>query len=206
MLCNNNSYANYIRFFSGRDMSLADSYKRNNSTICNAGLFDSKTSFPQGYIYEGAICMPIKTSYYISTRLICEGIFNSNAYTIEEGISTFSGEGTIIANGSTAEAMNSTLSGEGDFSSSAIVVEVLSAVLDAGARPSAFDIAQEVWQSQKTSYQTVGTMGRAVNDAGSAGNPWEAQLDINNTEGTFGKLVQDTKKDVGDAQALILAN
>ena len=43
------------------------------------------------------------------------------------------------------------------------------ATLDAGARPSAFDIAQEVWQSQKTSYNASGTMGNALNAAGSGG-------------------------------------
>ena len=46
------------------------------------------------------------------------------------------------------------------------------ATIDAGARPSAFDIAQEVWQAKKAGYPDPLTMGGALNAAGSAGDPW----------------------------------
>ena len=47
----------------------------------------------------------------------------------------------------------------------------MGATLDAGARPSAFDIAQEIWQSQAANYNAAGTMGEKLNGAGSAGDP-----------------------------------
>jgi hypothetical protein len=62
-----------------------------------------------------------------------------------------------------------------------------------------------VWAANAAQNNEAGTMGEKLNDAGAAGNPWSAETDQNVTEGTFGKLVQDTKRDVGDAQALILS-
>ena len=41
-----------------------------------------------------------------------------------------------------------------------------------GASPSEYDIAQAVWLMLKTAVDVPGTMGEALNDAGSAGNPW----------------------------------
>ena len=41
----------------------------------------------------------------------------------------------------------------------------ISANFDVLARPSAFDIAQEVWNGAATAYTGTGTMGREVQDA-----------------------------------------
>lgn len=46
------------------------------------------------------------------------------------------------------------------------------ATMDAGARPSAYDIAQEIWQARASQYNSTGTMGNKVNESGSSGNPW----------------------------------
>ncbi len=51
-------------------------------------------------------------------------------------------------------------------------------------------IAAEVWDTVLADHQTVGSTGKALNDAGSAGNPWSASLSSNNTPGTFGYFVQ----------------
>lgn len=51
-------------------------------------------------------------------------------------------------------------------------------------------IAAEVWDTILADHQTVGSTGKALNDAGSAGNPWSASLSSNNTPGTFGYFVQ----------------
>lgn len=51
-----------------------------------------------------------------------------------------------------------------------------SLTVDVGATPSAFDIAQAIWNSPKSSYNAPGTMGNAVNSAGTAGDPVEALL------------------------------
>ena len=51
-------------------------------------------------------------------------------------------------------------------------------------------IASEVWDTVLSDHQVTGSTGKALNDAGSAGNPWSSSLASNNTPGTFGYLVQ----------------
>jgi hypothetical protein len=64
-----------------------------------------------------------------------------------------------------------------------------------GATPlSPEGLANAVWSASKTEFNAAGTMGEALNDAGSAGNPWAADISTNNTEGTFGWFVQKLLK------------
>ena len=63
-----------------------------------------------------------------------------------------------------------------------------------GAQPSAFDIAQAIWQASSSQYNASGSMGEKLNNASSAGNPWSASPDLNNDTGTMGKVVNDIKK------------
>ena len=51
-------------------------------------------------------------------------------------------------------------------------------------------IAAEVWDTILADHQLAGSTGKALNDAGGAGNPWSASLASNNTPGTFGYFVQ----------------
>lgn len=46
--------------------------------------------------------------------------------------------------------------------------------------------ANAVWEELTADHNTVGTTGKALIDAGSAGNPWSSDLETNNTDGTFG--------------------
>lgn len=51
-------------------------------------------------------------------------------------------------------------------------------------------LANAVWDKVIADHQIVGSTGKALSDAGGAGNPWSADLSTNNTAGTFGYLVQ----------------
>jgi hypothetical protein len=51
-------------------------------------------------------------------------------------------------------------------------------------------LARAVWSAVASDYNTPGTLGEKLNDAGSAGNPWAAILDDNNDAGTFGERIQ----------------
>lgn len=46
-----------------------------------------------------------------------------------------------------------------------------------------------VWNALTTNHTTAGTTGKALSDAGSAGNPWSTSVTGNTTAGTFGELV-----------------
>lgn len=63
-----------------------------------------------------------------------------------------------------------------------------------GAQPSAFDIAQAIWQASSTQYNTTGSMGEKLNNASSAGNPWSASHESNNETGSMGAVINDIKK------------
>ena len=51
-------------------------------------------------------------------------------------------------------------------------------------------LASAIWNSAAGDYNTAGTMGEKLNDAGSAGNPWAALVADNGDPGTFGERLQ----------------
>ena len=51
------------------------------------------------------------------------------------------------------------------------------------------DMAAVVWDALVANHLTAGTTGKALSDAGSAGNPWSSPITGNTTAGTFGELV-----------------
>lgn len=50
-------------------------------------------------------------------------------------------------------------------------------------------LAATVWDELIAGHLTVGTTGKALSDAGAAGNPWSTPVTGNTTAGTFGELV-----------------
>lgn len=176
MLYNNNSYLNSIRTFCSREGSDAFFNKRNGMMISNA-YFGGATSFPQGYNNQYAAIMPIKTGYMIAVIMRGEGAMAGQALIREEGVAVMHGVGTLITFAVTKESDESLMAGVGNFTSVAQVEEVLRAVIDAGARPSAFDIAQEVWGGLAVDYNGENTMGRKLNSAASSGDPWEVFME-----------------------------
>lgn len=175
MLFNNSSYLNFIRTFSGREGSDSLFNKRNGLLIANA-YFGTNTSFPQGYNNQYAIVMPLTTGYNISVIMRGVGNVVAEALSREEGEAVMAGESVLISLAVTKESESATMSGVGNFISQAQVEEVLEAIIDAGARPSAFDIAQEVWGGLAVNFKATGSMGEKVNDAG---DPWG--IDVSGT-------------------------
>ena len=51
------------------------------------------------------------------------------------------------------------------------------------------DMAAAVWNALVANHLTAGTTGKALSDAGSAGNPWGSPVTGNTDAGTFGELV-----------------
>lgn len=176
---NRNFFGNNFQIAGG---DYADRFFRRNLKLRklsnNAGAFGQYTSFPQGY-------QDVSKSYIPSFRLtdFIRAHISGSSDLINTGIivpmvmsATVSGEGFLTPDAEVGKTLQATLIGVGSLGGDARNIVTMSATIDAGARPSAFDIAQEVWQSQKTSYNTVGTMGKAVNDAGAAGDPWGTDI------------------------------
>jgi hypothetical protein len=50
-------------------------------------------------------------------------------------------------------------------------------------------VTEAVWDDLTAHHTTAGTMGKALSDAGAAGNPWGSPVEGNTAAGTFGELV-----------------
>jgi hypothetical protein len=62
-------------------------------------------------------------------------------------------------------------------------------VVDIAASPSAYDIAQAVWAATAAGFNTAGTMGEKLNDAGSASNPWTEVIESGYTAAEILRLL-----------------
>jgi hypothetical protein len=68
---------------------------------------------------------------------------------------------------------------------------LLSAQASAGGGPTASEIADAVWDETTAGHSTAGTTGKALTDAGSAGDPWSTALPGAYTSGQAGKIIGD---------------
>ncbi|CAB4139862.1 hypothetical protein UFOVP353_61 [uncultured Caudovirales phage] len=95
----------------------------------------------------------------------------------------------------------------------------LEADFDILARPSAFDISQEIWNATASGYNNPGTMGEKVNDAGSASNPWTEVIESGLTAAEVMRIILSvqagksdvsgttvTFRDVGDTKNRVTAS
>jgi hypothetical protein len=159
--------------------------------IANALAFTTQTTVPEGYpSIERALIPSVETSSLIGSRiqleLLLEGdlrgdgnMESSASFDVDLDV-----EGNVLTNGSV------TLPLEIDATGDLRAQGNCSVVMDIVGKPSSYDIAQEIWQAQSSQFNTAGTMGKKLNDAGGAGNPWGAALADNNSPGTFGWFIQ----------------
>lgn len=106
--------------------------------------------------------------------------------------STLTGAATVSANLSSIVPLASALTGAATMAPNLTGLGRLEAVIDVGAGDvlSPGSLANAVWDTVIADHVTVGTTGKALSDAGGAGNPWAADTSTNNDPGTFGALVQ----------------
>lgn len=174
-LRNNQIRTEGVRWISGLGNNLPQFSKHGLWSISNAIAFGSYTSVPQGYNSINALAMPIKTGGLIAAILKADSTFENTAILgIGSMESTLNGNSTVTANANMLSNIYATLNGEANASFGLTANGLMSVVIDVGARPSAFDIAQEVWQSVAAMYNTPGTMGEKVN---ALGDPWASLIE-----------------------------
>ena len=140
--------------------------------------FGKLVSIPQGFTdaYRAVVPSLSKTDN-LRVVLCGEGTVSSTREGIGSLATVVSGEGTLTPDSELGATLSAVVVGVGSLQGTARGVGSLAVTIDAGARPSAFDIAQEVWQGQKANYNAPGTRGNALNSAGSAGDPWSTNLE-----------------------------
>lgn len=121
------------------------------------------------------------------------GTFTFTAVSSLSAISGLSGSGTWSLTGNSSLSLLVPLAGTATFSLSATSDLKGIANLEGHITPytelSPESLAAAVWNAVLSEYQEVGSTGKALNDAGAAGNPWSAVASANQDAGTMGEVV-----------------
>ena len=161
MLTRNNSNFS-ITFLGG---ALGGVGPRQKGFVANALAFGEITSIPQGYNDPArALVSTIRTGGNIAARFRPEADMAADLKAFGQMIGTFAGEADFFADGNVLSNGSATFAGEADMTADLRGRGNMEANFDILARPSAFDIAQEVWNATATGSNGTGTMGKEVQD------------------------------------------
>jgi hypothetical protein len=162
MLTRNNSNFN-VTLMGG---ALGGVRPRQKGFVANALAFGQITSIPQGYNDPTRALVPtLRTGGNISARFRPEADMAADLGAFGQMSGTFAGEADFIADGNVLANGYATFAGEADMTADLRGRGNMEANFDILARPSAFDIAQEVWNGAASAYNGTGTMGKEVQDA-----------------------------------------
>jgi hypothetical protein len=152
-----------IRFLGG---ALGGMLPRQKGFVENAQSFGQITSVPQGYNDPARALVPtIKTGGNISARFQGEAFYTADVRAFGNMAATFAAEATFTVENNVLFNTSATFAAEADMTVDLRATGNMSANFDILARPSAFDIAQEIWNAQASGYTGTGTMGKEVQDA-----------------------------------------
>lgn len=109
-----------------------------------------------------------------------------------EAIITMAGEGSLAGVVGATAGLDVVMSGVGTLTTSAegtgeMVIEIYVNESEAAVQ----QIVDAVWNALAAEYDLTGTLGEALNGAGSAGNPWITDLSAYETANTAGKILKD---------------
>ena len=138
---------------------------RQKGFVANALAFGQRTSIPQGYTDpEVALVSTIQTSESGAWRGIMRAGFEAQAHVGQQGSLDLQAEADLTMTANTRQSSSLDLVAEADLTMSLAQSMQMSLPMDILARPSAFDIAQEVWNGAASGYNGAGTMGKEVQD------------------------------------------
>jgi hypothetical protein len=138
------------------------------SILNNAAMFGQITSVPQGMNGQNALRMTLKVGGNISARFRSESALTGSLSALGNMAATVLGEFDMIGNANVASNGYATFAAEADMIAAASGIGSMSANMDLLARPSANDIAQEVWNARSAAFTSPGTLGRKLTDAEAA--------------------------------------
>jgi hypothetical protein len=137
-----------------------------NCFVANGMHFGQTTSVPQGYNDPARSLTPtIKTGGQIAARAQGEAAVAADLKATGNIAGLMDAEADLVGNANVYFNGSGTFDAEADMTAALGATGNITATMDLLARPSAFDIAQEVWNGAATAYDSAGTMGRKVNAA-----------------------------------------
>jgi hypothetical protein len=189
VLKGNNDNVSGMRWLTGTYATIRDTTQDQNKIMNNGLAFGMKVGYPYGYNGLNGFLLPQQPGGFIRATLSGESSFGAVISSLGNMYATLTGEGVMTLGANIAFNMYCTMIGEGNLTPDLKAKAWMWATLDAGARPSAYDIAQEIWQAQATQYNSTGTMGEKLNGAGTAGNPWTEVIESGLTAGQVMKII-----------------
>ena len=138
------------------------------SLFNNAAMFGQITSVPQGMNGQNALRMTFKVGGNISARFRADLDSTAEISAVGNMDASFDAEVFWLADGNVALNGYATFLGEFDMVAAISAIGSMSASMDLIARPSANDIAQEVWSVQSGAFLAPGSTGKKLSDAKAA--------------------------------------
>ena len=189
MLKGNNDNVSSMRWLGGTYATIIDTTGDQNKIYNNGLAFGMKVGKPYGYNGLNGFLLPQQPGGFIRATLTGSADLSATISSIANMQATLTGEGTLVPDINAAYNMYCTMIGAGNLTPGLKAKAWMWATLDAGARPSAFDIAQEILNSQASQYNNVNTIGEKINSSGSSGNPWTEVIESGLTAGEVMKII-----------------
>jgi hypothetical protein len=155
-------WANRPLGFPGKDFA--------RNPVSNARNFNNGgfVSVPVGY-YHNALIMPLKIGGIACTIKTGGALTVTEIIGVADLASTMNGSSALYADGAMGRNLECTIEGNGGLTASIEAKGLISCVIQIGANPSAFDIAQAVLNALAAQYNIPGTIGAAIQSSSSGG-------------------------------------
>lgn len=168
-------------------------YSAGTGSVSNAasiaGLFATATLAGIGVISNGAMGLTVE----MVATLAGTGSLSASVIGQLQAIASLSGSSTVTAAQSALAGMVASLAGSGlitDAQQEALG-QMTANIYVNQSQATVQEIVDGVWEALAADHNNTGTMGEAMNGAGSAGNPWITDLSGYNTPDTAGKILKD---------------
>ena len=178
-------------------------YRPSWSAVSLRMTFDNDyASFPVGY-YQNGIVLPMKYGG-IACTIRCGGSLAASIAATASIGTTLSGAGSLSVYG--YKGLNGAVSvfGSCSFTPGIAARANISCTVTIGAQPSAFDIAQAIWNATATQYNVAGSMGQKLNAAGGSADPLTNDVPGSYAPGTAGEAIGKIKNNLTLTQFLAL--
>lgn len=168
-------------------------YSGGTSSVSNAasiaGLFASATLAGIGIISDAAMGLTVE----MVATLAGTGSLSASIIGNLQAVASLSGSSSVTAAQSALAGMLASLAGSGLISDAQqeALGEMAANIYVNQSEATVQQIVDAVWNALAAEYNLTGTMGEAMNGAGSAGNPWITDLSAYNTANTAGKILKD---------------
>lgn len=166
-------------------------YSAGTGTVSNAaqvaGLFASATLAGIGVISNAAMGLTIE----MVAALAGTGSLSASVIGQLQAIASLTGSSTVTAAQSALAGMLASLAGTGVISDAQqeALGQMVATIYVNESTATVTQIVDGVWEAATADHNNSGTMGEALNGAGTAGNPWTDTTTYG--AGTKGKLLQD---------------